>query len=134
MARLFDLSMPESSSMASASTQLALSGLPQCLFNAWRLNALDISEAQERDDLQGWTVSSLCSTYLNYQLERHDRWLDQVRAIATSTDLNRGLGYRNTLHCWSDSLITRHTAAIVFCTVISIHITQNPIRSVEPID
>lgn len=83
--------MHVSSSMASPPTPLALSGLPQCLFNAWRLNAVDLSEARDRDDLQGWTVSSLCSTYLSYQLDRHERWLQQVRAIATSTGLYRCL-------------------------------------------
>ncbi|KAI4097035.1 MAG: hypothetical protein LQ339_006829 [Xanthoria mediterranea] len=53
-----------------------LSGLPDFLFGAWRLRALDISEAEDRDELRGWTVSSLCSTYFRYQLERHQRQLE----------------------------------------------------------
>ncbi|KAL8668537.1 MAG: hypothetical protein Q9168_006841, partial [Polycauliona sp. 1 TL-2023] len=53
--------------------------LPDFLFAGWRLRSADISEAQARDELQGWTVSTLCSTYLKYQLDRHERQLQQVR-------------------------------------------------------
>ncbi|KAL8983513.1 MAG: hypothetical protein Q9205_002274, partial [Flavoplaca limonia] len=52
------------------------------LFNAWHLNPVDSSGAQDRDDLQGWTVSSLCSTYLSYQLDRHERWLQQQQSLS----------------------------------------------------
>ncbi|KAL8761726.1 MAG: hypothetical protein Q9184_002168 [Pyrenodesmia sp. 2 TL-2023] len=64
--------------MAPSSTS---STLPEVLFNGWRLRKHDISEAQERGDLKDWTVSSLCSEYLQYQLQRHER------EVATKTQV-----------------------------------------------
>lgn len=59
-----------------------MTSLPEFLFTAWRLRAADISKAQERDELRGWDVSSLCSTYLRYQLERHERQLEAVSNLS----------------------------------------------------
>ncbi|KAL9024300.1 MAG: hypothetical protein Q9196_006616 [Gyalolechia fulgens] len=53
-------------------------GLPDFLFNGWRFRQNDISEAKTRGDLQGWNVSSLCSAYLKYQLDRHLQTNDEV--------------------------------------------------------
>ncbi|KAL8904658.1 MAG: hypothetical protein Q9171_006968 [Xanthocarpia ochracea] len=50
--------------------------LPDFLFGGWHLRRDDISRAQDKDELQGWNVSSLCSTYLNYQLDRYERQLE----------------------------------------------------------
>ncbi|KAL8733561.1 MAG: hypothetical protein Q9166_001969 [cf. Caloplaca sp. 2 TL-2023] len=52
-----------------------LPNLPNFLFNGWHLRRDDISQAHRRDELKGWTVSSLCSAYLEYQLVRHERQL-----------------------------------------------------------
>ncbi|KAL8655587.1 MAG: hypothetical protein Q9210_000797 [Variospora velana] len=46
--------------------------LPDVLFNSWRLRHEDVLEACTRGDLKGWTVSSLCSAYLEYQLQRRE--------------------------------------------------------------
>ncbi|KAL8690061.1 MAG: hypothetical protein Q9218_004414 [Villophora microphyllina] len=54
-----------------ASTELSAE-LPNFLFDAWRFRQHDLSEARERDELNGWNVSSLCSAYLKYQLDRHE--------------------------------------------------------------
>ncbi|KAL8932077.1 MAG: hypothetical protein Q9216_006972 [Gyalolechia sp. 2 TL-2023] len=61
------------------------SDLPEFLFNGWQFRQNDISEAKERDDLQGWTVSSLCSAYLKYQLDRHLQADDQVSPPSLSS-------------------------------------------------
>ncbi|KAL8799478.1 MAG: hypothetical protein Q9200_007529 [Gallowayella weberi] len=45
--------------------------LPDFLFDGWQLRHDDLSKAQSREDLKGWTVSSLCSAYLRYQWDRH---------------------------------------------------------------
>ncbi|KAI4095814.1 MAG: hypothetical protein LQ344_001368 [Seirophora lacunosa] len=50
--------------------------LPDFFFNSWPLRQKDVLEACRRGDLKGWTVSSLCSAYLEYQLQRHQRDLD----------------------------------------------------------
>ncbi|KAI4142458.1 MAG: hypothetical protein LQ341_003209 [Variospora aurantia] len=44
--------------------------LPDVLFSSWRLRPEDVEEANTRGDLKGWTVSSFCSAYLEYQLQR----------------------------------------------------------------
>ncbi|KAL8765412.1 MAG: hypothetical protein Q9209_007518 [Squamulea sp. 1 TL-2023] len=66
--------------------------LPEFLFDAWQLRSDDISRAQERDELHSWTVSSLCSAYLKYQLDRHERELEantsQSAPSLTSASVN----------------------------------------------
>lgn len=57
------------------SSPSAPSELPEFLFNYWQFRKDDISKARDRNDLQGWNVSSLCSAYLKYQLDRHERQL-----------------------------------------------------------
>lgn len=49
------------------------SPLPDLLFNGWRLRHELYDEAYQRGDFQRWTVSSLCSAYLQYQLQRYER-------------------------------------------------------------
>ncbi|KAI4186425.1 MAG: hypothetical protein L6R41_003503 [Letrouitia leprolyta] len=61
------------------------SKLPNFLFNGWQFRQNDISEAKARGDLQGWTVSSLCSAYLKYQLDRHLQANDQVHPPSLSS-------------------------------------------------
>ncbi|KAL8640619.1 MAG: hypothetical protein Q9226_008726, partial [Calogaya cf. arnoldii] len=55
--------------------------LPNFMFTAWRLRSDDIPQAQEQDALQGWTVSSLCSACLRYQLDRHEQALENHSAV-----------------------------------------------------
>ncbi|KAL8692872.1 MAG: hypothetical protein Q9224_003872 [Gallowayella concinna] len=45
--------------------------LPDILFDGWRLRPDDIARARSREELKGWNVSTLCSAYLRYQLDRH---------------------------------------------------------------
>lgn len=61
------LTVPEMAASSMPST------LPEVLFDGWRLRKHDISEAQKHGGLKEWTVSSLCSEYLQYQLQRHER-------------------------------------------------------------
>ncbi|KAI4247086.1 MAG: hypothetical protein LQ352_006233 [Teloschistes flavicans] len=51
---------------------LSCPGLPNFLFNAWKLREGDLLEAKNRNELAGWNVSSLCSIYLKYQLDRYN--------------------------------------------------------------
>lgn len=61
------------------------SELPDFLFNGWQFRHNDISEAKARGDLQGWTVSSLCSAYLKYQLDRYLQANDQISPPSLSS-------------------------------------------------
>ncbi|KAL8690967.1 MAG: hypothetical protein Q9218_003705 [Villophora microphyllina] len=49
--------------------------LPGFLFSSWLYRPGDLSEAKKSDELRDHTLSSLCSAYLKYQFEQHDRQL-----------------------------------------------------------
>ncbi|KAL8724365.1 MAG: hypothetical protein Q9181_006858 [Wetmoreana brouardii] len=68
--------------MTSTSTA---SDFPDFLFNAWRFRKEDISEARNHNELQDWNVSSLCSAYLKYQLDRQQHQLQTNNCKSTSS-------------------------------------------------
>ena len=49
------------------------SDLPAFLFSSWHYRQEDIRDARRRDELAGWTVSSLCESYLKYQLAHYQK-------------------------------------------------------------
>ncbi|KAL8704056.1 MAG: hypothetical protein Q9225_008100, partial [Loekoesia sp. 1 TL-2023] len=53
------------------STSLS-SNLPHFLFNGWQFPQHDISDAKAKGDLKDWNVSSLCSAYLKFQLDKRE--------------------------------------------------------------
>lgn len=105
-----------------------LSGLPDFLFGAWRLRALDISEAEDRDELRGWTVSSLCSTYFRYQLERHQRQLEAVSILSHRDHHLSSLASRGRCVGQMLGLLTANAAVVVVCAFVGVGICENPLR------
>ena len=46
--------------------------LPRYLLNSWRHGKFDEHKARERNDLEGWTASSLSQAFLHYQLKNYN--------------------------------------------------------------
>lgn len=66
----------------SASTESA--ELPPFLFNAWRFGQYQETIAKKRNELDGWTVSSLVETCFKFQMNSH-KTLQETRARKKST-------------------------------------------------
>ncbi|KAL9584362.1 MAG: hypothetical protein Q9212_002177 [Teloschistes hypoglaucus] len=66
--------------------------LPDFLFDAWKLRPGDLSEARNRNELDGWNVSSLCSAYLKYQLDRHNDKIREKSRVVVPSLLSLSLG------------------------------------------
>ena len=55
----------------------AETSLPFFLLTAWRLSPDSFTEAKQRDELKGWTVSNLASACLKFQLEQYEKLQEQ---------------------------------------------------------
>ncbi|KAL8777369.1 MAG: hypothetical protein Q9194_002596 [Teloschistes cf. exilis] len=101
--------------------------LPDFLFDAWKLRPGNLSEARKRNELDGWNVSSLCSAYLKYQLDRYNEKIrEQSRVVVPSLfSLSLGrilehLNHSTNLHEEVREIAASHNSAI------PLHLMRDP--------